>query len=303
VQRRFTVDRVLVALIVTNVFWGTNVSVVKWAIGEWNPLAYSVCRFIVGTAVFALWVFFREGSLRVARDDLPLLALCGAIGIFGNQIGFMYAVKYAPATTVSLLMITSPMFAALTAIALRQEMVGWRHWTGIGIAGLGLVLVLRGSGATLGLASLKGDLFALLMAGSWGVYSVLVRPLMARYSASLISVMVLMVGTPLLIPFAGGQLTSQDFGAISAGGWSALVFSLFFSLVFTNILWFGAIHKGGASRATALLPLQPVVGALVAGVFLGERIAMVELVGGVIVVAGIIITRRDAHVEDVATSD
>jgi drug/metabolite transporter (DMT)-like permease len=112
-----------------------------------------------------------------------------------------------------------------------------------------------------------------------------------------------MVGTPMLLPFAWSQLTSQDYGAISAGGWAALGYSLFFSLVFTNIMWFGAIHKGGAARATALLPLQPLVGAIVAAVFLGERIAMLELVGGVVVVAGIVLTRRDAHVEDVATTD
>jgi drug/metabolite transporter (DMT)-like permease len=294
---------VLVSLVVTNALWGTNVSVVKWAIGQWNPLAYSLLRFCVGTAVFALWVYLREGSLRVERRDLPLLALCGAIGIFGNQIGFMYAVRYAPATTVSLLMITSPMFAALLAIALGQERVGWRHWVGIAIAGLGLLLVLRGSGATLDLSSLRGDLFGLLMSASWGCYSVLIRPLMTRYSASRISVMVLIVGTPMMLPFAWGQLASQDFGAISVGGWSALVYSLFFSLVFTNIMWFGAIHAGGAARATALLPLQPVIGAGVAAVFLGERIGLLELVGGAIVVVGIILTRRDVHVEDVSLAD
>ncbi len=296
-------DAVLGSLLLTNALWGTNVSVVKWAIGQWHPLAYSLLRFCIGTAVFALWVYIRERSLRVERRDLPLLALCGAIGIFGNQIGFMYAVRYTPATTVSLLMITSPMFAALLAIALGQERVGWRHWVGIGIAGLGLLLVLRGSGATLDLTSLRGDLFGLLMAASWGCYSVLIRPLMTRYSASRISVMVLIVGTPMMLPFAWHQIATQDFGAISPGGWAALTYSLFFSLVFTNIMWFGAIHAGGAARATALLPLQPVIGAVVAAIFLGERIALLELVGGVVVVVGIILTRRDAHVEDVSLAD
>jgi len=296
-------DAVLGSLVLTNALWGTNVSVVKWAIGQWHPLAYSVLRFVIGTAVFALWVFLRERSLRVERRDLPLLALCGAIGIFGNQIGFMYAVRYAPATTVSLLMITSPMFAALLAIALGHERVGWRHWAGIGIAGAGLVLVLRGSGASLDLTSLRGDLFGLLMSASWGCYSVLIRPLMARYSASRISVMVLIVGTPMMLPFAWGQITSQDFGSISAGGWAALVYSLFFSLVFTNIMWFGAIHSGGAARATALLPLQPVIGAVVAAIFLGERIALLELAGGVIVVVGILLTRRDARTSDVPLAE
>jgi drug/metabolite transporter (DMT)-like permease len=287
-----TIDRALPAVLVTITFWALNVTIVKWTVGQWQPLAYSVDRFIIGTAVFAAYVYWREGSLRVERRDLPLFAIAAAVGIACNQAGFMYAERYTQATTISLLMATTPAFAAVTAWGMGHERVGWRHWTGMAIAVLGTVLVLRGGGAHLDLTSLRGDLLALLMAGSWGVYSALIRPLMARYSASQISVVVLVMGTLFLLPFSLGQVVHQDYGSLSTGAWAALVYSLFFSLVFTNILWFGAIHRGGASRATAVLPLQPFLGALFAVILLGEHLGPLQVVGGAVIIAGIAFTRR-----------
>jgi drug/metabolite transporter (DMT)-like permease len=288
------VDRALVMIVVTIVFWALNITIVKMTVNEWHPLAYSVDRFAVGTALFAAWVWWRERSLRVRRRDLPLLVIAGAIGIAGNQIGFMYAEHDTSATTVALLMATTPAFAALTAWMLGHERVGRLHWAGLAIAVAGTALVLRGAGATLDITSLRGDLFALLMASTWGVYSVLIRPLMREYSAARISVIVLVVGTLILLPFAWHQVVTQDYQSLTVGAWSSVVYSLFFSLVFTNILWFGAIHRGGAARATAVLPLQPLLGAVFAVALLGEHLAPLEIIGGLVIVVGIAVTRRKA---------
>ena len=100
VHRGVVVDRALVMIVVTIVFWALNITIVKMTVNEWHPLAYSVDRFAVGTALFAAWVWWRERSLRVRRRDLPLLVIAGAIGIAGNQIGFMYAEHDTSATTV-----------------------------------------------------------------------------------------------------------------------------------------------------------------------------------------------------------
>jgi drug/metabolite transporter (DMT)-like permease len=283
-------DRVVAMLGTTIVFWSLNITIVKSVVDEWEPLAYSVDRFVVGTAIFAVWVYLREGSIRVARSDLPFLALAAAIGIAANQIGFMYAERSTSATTISLLMATTPAFAAVTGIFFGEH-VTRLHWAGITVAALGTVLVLVGGPGRLDFSSAKGDLFALLMAGSWGVYSAMIRPLMTRYSAARISVVVLCLGTPMMLPFAFNQIVGQHYGALSAGAWGAIVYSLFFSLVFTNILWFTAIHRGGAAKATAVLPLQPFLGAFFAYLLLGERLAVLQLAGGAVIVAGIVLTR------------
>jgi drug/metabolite transporter (DMT)-like permease len=289
-------DAALATLLLTVTFWGVNVSIVKWALGEWQPLAYSFDRFVVGALVFAAWVVAREGSLRVERRDLPLLALAGVVGIAGNQICFMYATRYAPAANVSLLMAAAPAFAALAAWALGQERVTGRHWFGLLVAAAGVALVLHGSGARLDLSAVRGDVLALGMAATWATYSVLIRPLMARYSPARISAIVAVIGTPLLLPFAWGQVLSQDYGQLSTRAWGAIVYSLLFSFVITNVLWFRAVHRGGASRATAVLTLQPFIGALAALALLDERVTVEMWAGGLVIVGGIALTRRRARI-------
>ena len=97
---------------------------------------------------------------------------------------------------------------------------------------------------------------------------------------------------PMLAVVSLPQVVHQDYGAVTLGGWGALMFSVFFWLVVTNILWFGAIQAGGAARATAVLPIQPFLGALFAFVLLGETVTLLQIAGGVIVVLGIWLTRR-----------
>jgi drug/metabolite transporter (DMT)-like permease len=268
------------------------VIVVKWAVGQWSPLTYSVWRNWIGVVFLLAILKWTEGSVRIERRDLPLVVFSALIGIVINQLGFMYATTYTTATTISLVLASIPAFAAVSASVLGHERIGARHWTGIAVAAFGTVLVLEGGPGRLDLTSLRGDLLALLAAATWGIYSTIVRPLFARYSPNRISTLVLCAAVPMLTVVGFPQVVHQDYGAITLGGWGALLFSVFFGLVFTNILWFGAIHRGGAARATAVMPIQPFLGALFAFVLLGESVTVLQVAGGLVIVLGIWLTRR-----------
>ena len=59
----------------------------------------------------------------------------------------------------------------------------------------------------------------------------------------------LLVGSVPLLASAFEQIGRQDWSHLGALAWGAFVYSLFFSLVFTNIMWFTAIDRVGAVRA------------------------------------------------------
>ncbi len=289
----------LVALVATVAFWALNVIVVKWAVGtsgQWSPLSYSFIRLLIGGVLLAVFVKAREGSIGVRRRDVPLILASALVGIVINQLGFMYSATYVTATTISLVLATIPAFAAITASLLGHERIGGRHWLGIGVAAIGTALVLEAGPGNFDFTSLRGDLLALVAAASWGVYSALVRPLLDRYSPNRISTVVVCSALPMLAIVSLPQVLAQDYGAVTLGGWAALVYSVFFSLVITNVLWFGAIQAGGAARATAVMPIQPFLGALFAYVLLGETVTLLQIAGGVVVVVGIWLTRRRALV-------
>jgi drug/metabolite transporter (DMT)-like permease len=278
-------------LLTVVLLWSGNFTAMRYAIATFHPLAFSAVRFALGAALYALVVWWRERSLRIARRDLGAIVLLAAIGIFANQVAVIYAVKQAGAANVGMLMASAPIIAALLARRLGHERIGMRHVLGVAVAATGALLVLYGGGGVGG-APLIGWFLGLVTAATWASYSVLLRPLMARYSAERLSAAVLLTGSAMLIPVSLPQLAEQDWGAPPPRAWLALGYSLVFSLLVTNVLWFDAIHRVGAARATIFLYLEPFCVAVIAMLVLGEHVSPAEWVGGVVILAGVLVARR-----------
>jgi drug/metabolite transporter (DMT)-like permease len=281
-----------VLLLATVLFWSFNFTVVKYALTNgWEPLAYSSVRFAVGAVIFSAFTYAREGTLRVSRVDVRLMVVAAALGVWVNQLAFVYSVRLTTAATVALMFGTLPIFVALVAWIFRLEHLHLRHWFATIVSFSGVALV--AAGATSGLSGdLGGILLGLLASVTWAAYSVAMAPLMQRYSPYRISAFMLVVGSVPLVLSALRQLAEQDWSSLGALAWAAFVYSLFFSLVFTNIMWFTAIDRVGAARASLYANLQPFLGAFFALVVLSESMGALQVVGGLVIGAGILIARQ-----------
>jgi drug/metabolite transporter (DMT)-like permease len=114
---------------------------------------------------------------------------------------------------------------------------------------------------------------------------------MQRYSASQISAVVLSLGWVLIALVGFPQASDQDYG-LGWKVWLLLAFATLGPLVVTNLLWFRALHRIGASRATLVANLQPFVAAVFALVLLSERMTLLQVVGGTLIAGGILTARR-----------
>jgi drug/metabolite transporter (DMT)-like permease len=281
-----------VLLLVTVLFWSFNFTVVKYALTNgWEPLAYSSVRFAVGAVIFSAFTYAREGTLRVSRVDVRLMVVAAALGVWLNQLAFVYSVRLTTAATVALMFGTLPIFVALVAWIFRLEHLHLRHWFATIVSFSGVALVAAGSTGGLS-GDLGGILLGLLASVTWAAYSVAMAPLMQRYSPYRISAFMLVVGSVPLVFSALRQLAEQDWSSLGALAWAAFVYSLFFSLVFTNIMWFTAIDRVGAARASLYANLQPFLGAFFALAVLSESMGALQVVGGLVIGAGILIARQ-----------
>jgi drug/metabolite transporter (DMT)-like permease len=280
-----------VLLLVTVVFWSFNFTVVKYALTHgWLPLAYSSVRFAIGALLFSGFTYAREGSLVFRRSDVLLMTGAAAAGIWLNQLSFVYAVKLTTAATVALMFGTLPIFVALLAQAFGLERLHIRHWFATVISFSGVALVAAGAPSGIG-GDLGGILLGLVASVTWAAYTVAMGPLMRRYSPYRISAFMLLVGSVPLLASAFRQLIDQDWSDLTTLAWGAFVYSLFFSLVFTNIMWFTAIDRVGAARASLYANLQPFLGAFFAVVVLSEEMGVIQIVGGLVIGGGILIAR------------
>jgi drug/metabolite transporter (DMT)-like permease len=282
-------------LLATVTLWALNFTVTKYVISHgFQPIAYGCLRFGAAAAFFAFLTWLRERSFAIGRRDLALLTFAALIGIFVNQLCFSYAIKLTTATTVALLFGTLPVLTGLFAWALGIERFGSRFWGAAVLAFGGAALVAVGSGGSLS-GQLWGDLLGFLASATWAWYTVSVSPLLERYSTLRISALGFAIGTVPLLAVGSHQLVSQDYG-FGASIWLLLAFAVVGPLVAANLLWFGAISRVGPSHASVFANLQPFLAAFFSLLILSESMTRVQIVGGIAIAGGIILSRASRRV-------
>ncbi len=286
-MRRFSpVDAMLLG---TVLLWALNVTVTKYLFLQgWQPLAYAVIRYFCATALFWIYTYHREHSFRIDRADLWLVLLAGGL-IYVNQICFVYGLKLGAATTMALLLATTPIFIGLVTVALRLEHLHRQFWVGAAVTFLGVLLITVGGGGSFSTNG-AADLLALSTALTWGCYTIVIARLMQKYSAFRISAIVLAIGWVPLFFTSIPQLTTQEF-SFGWKAWLGFVYAVIGPLFLTNILWFTAIDRVGPSRASLFSNLQPFFAVVFALLLLSESLQPVEIAGGALIFAGIAIER------------
>jgi drug/metabolite transporter (DMT)-like permease len=287
VKRISGVDLMLLG---TVLLWSLNITVTRYVVSHgFQPLAYATTRYFSATLLFWGFTWRRERTFRIALSDAKLVVLAAAL-IFANQLVFVTSVHLTNASTVGLVLGTTPIFVGIVATAFGLERPGRAFWVAaiVSFAGVGLI----GGGASGSLSGdLLGDVLALATAATWGCYSVAITPLMRRYSPFRISALVLALGWVPLALVSIPQLASQGTRGF---GWTmglAFGFAVVGPLFLTNLLWFTAIARVGPSRASLFANLEPFFAVLFAVLLLSEHLTGWEIAGGVAIAIGIALER------------
>lgn len=284
---RTDLTMVLVVLI-----WGANFSVTKIALQQIPPLAFAGLRFIV--AGLLLWVVLRarEGARPLPPGALPKLIWLGIIGNSIYQICFLLGLSYTTAANAALIIATTPALVAAAGAALGIERL--RRIAGVGIAMAigGVVLILSARGLRFTADGMVGDLLLLGCAVSWTIYTLGVRSLGAGLSPLAITTWTTITGMPGLLLLALPDLLRTDWGAVSLGAWAGLAYSTVLGVVVAYLLWNNSVRVAGSNKTAIFGCAIPLVATLVAWPVLGEAPTLVQGAGAALIVAGVLLTRR-----------
>jgi drug/metabolite transporter (DMT)-like permease len=279
-------------LLTTVLLWALNLSVTKYILTHgFLPLPYATVRYGLAALIFVGLTLYIERTLRVERRHVPILALA-AVLLMVNQLCFVFALDVTTASTIGLLLGAIPIFAALFGLLLGTERATGRFWLAAFVSALGVGLVAIGSGGELS-SGLGGIVLGLATAATWAAYSVTVAPLMRSYSPSRMSAIVIPATWVALMLVGIPQSADQDW-EVGWEIWALMVFATIGPLVVTNVLWFRAVHKIGANRASLAANLEPFVAAVLAVILLSEPLGLVQIMGGVLIALGILVVRRRA---------
>jgi len=222
---------------------------------------------------------------------LSFLALTG-IGLF--TAAFNYALVYGSASQGALLYATSPAVVAVCAALVLKERLRRRRVLGIVLSIGGAAIVILGGQERLqsAPAPFLGAVLMLWTVLLWGAYTVAAKQTAhADQLALMFSIFAL--GALLLLPASVIELTVRGFGATSEFGWLGVFYLGVFASAVCYALYSFALRELDASTVGVYTNIDPVVGVATAFVFVGEKLATPQVVGALVVFAGMWLASTD----------
>ncbi len=268
------------------VIWSTAYAGIRAALLAYSPGHLLVGRFLVTSAVLAVYAGLTRMRLPAARD-LPGVLLAGVLGVALSHVTLTYGEVTVTAGATSLLMASVPAFTALLALLFLHERLRIWGWLGIAASFAGVALIALGEGE--GLQVNVGAFLILGSAMTSGVYTILQKRFLRKYSPLSVIACAIWAGTFCLLIFAPGL--PQAVSAAPLEATLGLVYLGIFPAALCSVLWGYVLQVIPASTAGSFLYLIPVLAVPIAWVWLGERSDVVSMLGGVVALLGVAVVQ------------
>ncbi len=213
-----------IALFLVNLIYGMNYVVAKGLMpGVIGPSGFILLRVIGAVVLF--WSVFAFRPQRVDPSDLFRLVTCAFFGVALNQLMFFHGLMRTTPINSSIIMVTTPVLVLVLSAALLGERVTWTKVSGIVLGASGaLTLIVIGRHEGNSGASSLGDLFILMNATSYGLFLVIVKPLMRKYDAITVMAWCFLFGLVMVAPFGWSELNAVHWTELDLPVRAALLF-------------------------------------------------------------------------------
>jgi len=301
-----------ILLIITALIWGGTWPMGRFLVAEKvggvviPPLMLAVIRYFLAVICFFIILKLREGNLNFhfAKKNWKILAFMGLMSVTVYQSGYLIGEVFTAASDASIMVATNAVWVIiLSSIFLKTESFSWKKLIGTLLAFLSVVIVV-GFSPNIDVANrILGDIFVLIAAFAYAVYSVTSRYFMnktkldekAYQPSSLwiitwVSFFGFVITTPIAFIFSPQYLNPVIYFNIPLSIWLGIFYLAFLSTVGAYTFYLEGIKRLDASRAAIFQTLVPLFGVILSAIFLGETFDfLIYPLSLLLVISGIIL--------------
>jgi O-acetylserine/cysteine efflux transporter len=278
----------LLALLVV-VAWGLNFVVIKVGLHSMPPLMLAGLRFLL--VAFPALLF-------VARPKVPLSLLLGyGLTISFGQFAFLFcAINFGmPAGLASLVLQAQAFFTIILGAFVFRERLQLKQVAGITLAVFGVLVLVEGSLSGQHVA-LLGFMLTLAAALSWACGNIFNKKIMQLPQPPAIMSLVVWSALVPIVPFFvaslifdGPAVMLQSLVSLDVTTVLSLVYLAFIATIVGYGIWGTLLGRYETWRVAPLSLLVPVVGLASAALLLGETLSVLQLLGALLIMAGLYI--------------
>ena len=272
--------------------WGVTFINTKFLIiNGLNPQEIFLLRFIL--AYIGIWTFsphklFTDNWC----DELTTLML----GVTGGSLYFWAentAIQYSLVNNVAFIVCNAPLLTLFLGMAFSKEIRATKNIVmGSLISLIGVALVIFNGSFILRLNPI-GDFLALVAAGAWAVYSLLMRGLTNRYNVTFLTRKVFFYGILTILPaflIKPWQFPLENLAEPVI--WMNLLFLSIIAALICFVLWNIVIRELGALSSANYIYLSPVSTMIASAIFLQEPVTWISIAGSILILSGLFIVSK-----------
>jgi len=278
------------ALTTAAIVWGGSIVGQKMALGSFSAVEVSVIRGLGALAILIpLWWWQEGGRVKFAGRDIAVFAALG-LGVLGNHLLTLFGLRYIGAGVAGVIIGSSPAITAFLSSLLIRDVPFRTVWAGCAVSFTGVALV---SGVEEGSSAAHqawlGGILVILGLVSWALYTIGGRRSMERFSPLTVNWTTLALSILLQIPLLGidQKVMLAGFQSVPLADWLAIGYLIVFATALGQQAWLYGVQGIGPARAGIFVNLIPVSALLLSAILLHERIGIKELVGIVLILAGV----------------
>ncbi len=237
-------------------------------------------------AVLLFWMISIFIYEKVEKKDLIRLSICGFFGIAANQLMFFSGLELTSTIHASIIMVTSPIIVSIMALFLLKEGINFKKILGIGIGLVGALLIITNKEDSNSNFGLWGDILVFLNATSYGLYLVLVKPIMHKYHPITVLKWIFTFGLIIIMPF--GLSNIDEINWIMPNDIILKIgFVILFTTFFCYLLNIYGVKHVSPTIVSTYIYLQPILTAIIALITGREDLNLMILISTVLIFTGV----------------
>ncbi len=281
-----------VALIAVQLFFGSLPVIGKIVLAVLPPVALVGFRVGITAAILFVVQLVRGRLWLKDRSDYKRLAVLSLFGVTFNQLLFISGLSLTKASNTSLLAVTIPIFAISIGALIGVERLRFIKVIGIVLAALGVIVLIDPRNASFSSQTTLGDVLIIVNSLSYGIYVATSKEIITRNGAFRSMMWVFIFAAIVCVPLGLFSLSSVEVAAISPLIWWLVLYIAIIATAGPYLLNAYAIAKVSASTVAVFIYLQPIIGFLLATIFLGESIDAKFILAASMVFIGVFLTTR-----------
>jgi drug/metabolite transporter (DMT)-like permease len=274
------------------VLWSASFIATKMAYETFAPIQLGAVRTCLAAMIFWLIRQITKNKEKIQKEDRKRVAMSSLFGITLYFTLENTGVSMTSASNAALIVASFPAITSLLEFFVYRSKPTFQKSLGIILAIIGVAVLtqitVHGS-----VRSFWGN-FILIGAGIvWAFYNFITRKLSNKYSAMTLTYYQMLIGTIWFVPFV--FLEGNHWQIPSVTSLNALIFLCIGCSVAAFVLYNFGLKKLSASASVSLMNLVPVLGLVFSVLILGEVVSLTQIIGGIIVIIGVILSSIQAQ--------